>query len=70
MWMPIPLCELGFANLVGIPALPFGSILLPGALWAQLWEEAGCGYVHMGVTWPFQPLCRENGLPDSQVLGC
>lgn len=59
--MPIALGGLCCAlekNLVRIQTLPFNSISLPGALRAQLWEEAA---VDIGVTWPFQPLRQGHG---------
>lgn len=52
----------------GRPSPPIQLRVVPGALWAQLWEEPGCGHVHTGVTLPFQPLCQNNRLPGLQLL--
>ena len=71
-WMPSTphtLCCAREDHLTCSPVLPFGFILLPGALWAQRWEEAGCGHVCIGVTRPLQPLRGEMGcrVPRSQA---
>lgn len=45
------------------------SHLAPSCYLGQLWEEDGYECVHVDVTWPFQHLCHDHGLPDAQVLG-
>lgn len=62
-------CALG-THQVGILALLSGSISLPGALWAQLWGEAGRGHRRVGVTWPSQPLCPRCPGPQLSAEPC